>query len=221
MTAPTRREREKAETRQRILDAARELFATRGYDAVTMRSIAEKIEYTATALYFHFEDKEALLGALCTEDFLAFAKEFQASAGIADPVERIKSIGRAYIRFAVAHPNQYRFMFMTPLPPRHVDEGLLERGNPTQDAYAFLRNCVVDAIAAGRLRAEYADPDLAAQTLWAGVHGLVSLRIAKGCDPWFEWCDFERAAAAMLDAQIHGIFKPGKSGGSRRGRSRA
>ena len=60
-----RRDREREEIRTRILDAARELFATEGYEAVTMRRIADRIEYSATAIYFHFRDKEALLQELC------------------------------------------------------------------------------------------------------------------------------------------------------------
>ena len=68
-----RREREREETRTRILDAARELFAAEGYEAVTMRRIAERIEYSATAIYFHFKDKEALVKELCDVDFTSFA----------------------------------------------------------------------------------------------------------------------------------------------------
>jgi DNA-binding transcriptional regulator YbjK len=60
-TKPSRRAREKAALRAQILDAARQLFAKEGYEAVTMREVARKIQYTATALYYHFPDKESLL----------------------------------------------------------------------------------------------------------------------------------------------------------------
>jgi AcrR family transcriptional regulator len=66
MSARQRREREKVETRRKILDAARELFALDGYDAVTMRAIADRIEYTPTAIYFHFRDKGELIERLCS-----------------------------------------------------------------------------------------------------------------------------------------------------------
>jgi len=56
-----RRERERKAVRKKILDAARELFVAEGYDAVTMRRIAETIEYSPTAIYFHFKDKETLI----------------------------------------------------------------------------------------------------------------------------------------------------------------
>ena len=144
MGTTERRERERQELRDRILDAARALFAEQGYDAVTMRKIAEKIEYSPTAIYFHFKDKQTLLQELCDTDFGALASEFQKIAGNADPVDRLRLIGRAYVEFAIAYPNHYRLMFMTPgkasLQP---EDSRLARGNPEEDAYAFLRATVV------------------------------------------------------------------------------
>src|SRR6516225_5821051 len=96
-----RRERERQELRTRILDAARELFAEQGYDAVTMRGIAERIEYSPTAIYFHFKDKEALLRELCDTDFATLALKFRNIASIADPIERLRQIGRVYTTFAI------------------------------------------------------------------------------------------------------------------------
>ncbi len=74
MGTKERREREREELRTRILDAARELFAEEGYEAVTMRRIADRIEYSPTAIYFHFRDKEALMRELCDHDFRALAQ---------------------------------------------------------------------------------------------------------------------------------------------------
>src|SRR5262245_39035003 len=114
MGTSERRERERQETRKRLLDAARELFVELGYDAVTMRKVAEKAEYSATAIYHHFEDKKALLRELCDQDFGELAKRFVGFAGIEDPIERLRAVGRAYIDFGLAYPNHYRLMFMTP-----------------------------------------------------------------------------------------------------------
>src|ERR1700683_4973661 len=101
-----RREREKQELRTKILDAARELFVTQGYDAVTMRKVAEKIEYSPTAIYLHFKDKDALVLELCRHDFRAFAARFLEVATIADPVERLRKAGWEYLAFASEHPQQ-------------------------------------------------------------------------------------------------------------------
>src|SRR5688572_1877439 len=111
-----RRSRERAETRQMILDAAREMFVQHGYEATTMRAIAEKIEYTPTAIYHHFRNKETLLGTLSNTDFLALADAFQRIGRIEDPIERLHRIGQAYVNFALEHQMQYQLMFMTQHP---------------------------------------------------------------------------------------------------------
>src|SRR3954466_10030488 len=114
MGTKERREREKTEVREKILDAARNLFVSEGYESVSMRKIAEAIEYSPTAIYVHFTDKAALMQELCAHDFQSLAHVFHDLAKVADPVERIRQTGHAYIRFAVQFPNHYRFMFMTP-----------------------------------------------------------------------------------------------------------
>ena len=82
-----RREREKEEVRRKILDAARELFASEGYERVTMRRIADAIEYSPTTIYNHFEDKDDLVHALCEEDFGRLLGAPAAAPPPADPVE--------------------------------------------------------------------------------------------------------------------------------------
>src|SRR5215212_11892612 len=133
-----RREREREEVRTKILDAARELFVSEGYEAVTMRRIAERIEYSPTAIYFHFRDKDALLRELCDTDFRAFAEGFTVLARIADPVERLRASGYAYIDFGMNNPSHYRLMFMTPKNLAAKDSAIAQ-GDPAEDAYAFLK----------------------------------------------------------------------------------
>ena len=207
-TAAERREREKGEIRMKILDAARELFAEHGYDAVTMRTIAEKIEYTPTAIYYHFKDKDALIRELCDADYGALAQEFQKIATVADPIVRLRAMGVAYARFAFDHPQHYRLMFMTPEPC--PDTTPMERkGKPDQDGYAFLVWTVGQAVAAGRLRPEYNDVELTSQIVWAATHGVVALHIAKGNDTWVEWRPIEQQVDAMLTLLIRGLTQHG------------
>src|SRR5512145_1892097 len=94
-----RRERERDEVRRKILDAARELFATEGYERVTMRRIADVIEYSPTTIYNHFEDKVALVDALCEEDFACLLSAMSRAELPRDPVEAIRQLGLAYARF--------------------------------------------------------------------------------------------------------------------------
>ena len=202
-----RRAREREEIRSLILDAARDLFVSEGYEAVTMRRIAEKIEYSPTAIYFHFKDKEALLHELCDHDFGALALEFVRLADIDDPLERLRKTGHAYIDFGLNYPNHYRLMFMTPHPPRPSMESQLTRGNPEEDAYAFLKMMVAQAIVQGRFREEYSDIDLVSQVVWSGVHGVISLEIAKCNDDWVDWRPLADRAKTMIDILVDGLEK--------------
>jgi AcrR family transcriptional regulator len=173
-----RREREREEVRRKILDAARELFTTEGYDHVTMRRIADAIEYSATAIYSHFEDKDDLVKCLCEEDFSRLFAVLQTQPPPADPVEGIRQLGLAYARFAINYPNHYRFMFMTPAKFEHVPEP----ASPGKQSFGLLRSAVERAIAAGQLRE--GDVDTMAQVFWSQVHGAVALLITLQPQLW-------------------------------------
>lgn len=207
MGSVERRTREKEGTRRRILDAAREMFVRLGYEATTMRAIAQQVEYTPTAIYHHFENKDALLTELCAVDFRALAAAFLRIGRVADPVERLGRIREAYVEFAVEHPMQYQLMFMTRRPAIPAGETGLARGDPSEDAYAFLRQTCAEAIATGRLRPEINDPDAMAQMLWGSVHGIVSLRIAKEHDEWIAWRDVRTTARLAGEANVRGLLR--------------
>lgn len=205
-----RRQKERDDTRTLIMDAARELFVSEGYDGVSMRRIAEKIEYSPTAIYFHFRDKETLIRALVDHDFLVLAEQFTTAAQIADPIERLRATGLAYAEFAINYPNHYRLMFMTP-HEMSAETTALDKGNPEEDAYAFLRSIIGEGLALGRFRPELTDIELISQTVWAGVHGVVSLEIAKCNDDWVEWTDIQLRVATMIDVLINGLTVPSSS----------
>jgi len=205
-----RREREKLETRDKILDAARELFVNEGYEGVSMRKVAQKIEYSPTAIYVHFQDKEQLFLELCHSDFRRLAESFGQLALVPDPVERLRRIGHAYMQFGLENPNHYRMMFMTSHPP--IPDGIekeMGKGNPEEDAYAFLQQTVQEALRDEAFRPELKDADLIAQTLWASVHGVVSLQIAKCEDPWVPWRSFQQRADSAIEGMLSGLLKRG------------
>jgi len=208
MGVKERREREKSETRDKILDAARELFITEGFEGVSMRKVAEKIEYSPTAIYVHFADKEELFRELCHQDYARLAQVFQSSVMPTDPVERLKQIGAIYIDFGTRYPHHYKFMFMTPFPTREPNEEDREMmGNPEMDAYAFLKWAVQQALDAGCFREELTDAALISQTLWAAVHGVISLNIAKGADCWVDWRPMQDRTEMMLDITLRGLTR--------------
>jgi AcrR family transcriptional regulator len=214
MGTKERREREKDQTRAAILDAARELFVAQGYEGVSMRAIAEKIEYSPTVIYNYFKDKDALILELCQADFGKLADHLHEAARTPDPVQRLRQCGREYVRFALSYPNHYRLMFMTPYPlsaddPDHKLHKAEIKGNPETDAYAFVTGLVQQVAAAGRLRDPNPNIELIAQTLWAGLHGVISLEIAMGCDKeWTDWQPIEMRTETMLDTFTFGLFTP-------------
>jgi AcrR family transcriptional regulator len=208
MGTTERREREKQELRTKILDAARELFAAEGYEAVTMRKIAERIEYSATAIYAHFKDKNALIRELCEEDFSSFAQAFVEFLAIEDPIERMRRAGVAYVDFAINNPQHYRLMFMTVRPPIEGEDASGAK-DPGRNAYAFLRTTVADAIEKGLLRPELANADLVAQTIWAALHGIVALHITacRPKDEWMDWAPLADRRALMSEVVLRGLLR--------------
>ena len=207
MGSSTRRQRDYARLHAKILNAARTMFVERGYEAVTMRAIANAIEYSPTTIYLHFKDKESLIQELCTQDFLKLSQAFQRIARVADPIERLRRTGLAYAEFGLRNPNHYRLMFMTPHPPFDPDSTEVEKGNPQKDAYAFLTHIIAECVRGRRLRRGLTDVELIAQTVWAGVHGAVSLGIAKGNDPWVQWRTAKKRVALMIDALVIGLTR--------------
>jgi AcrR family transcriptional regulator len=203
-----RRQRERDEIRERILDAARELFVECGYEGVTMRKVAERIEYSPTTIYLHFADKETLFSEVCKADFAQLAEGFRKLADIPNPLEQLRASALAYIQFAVDHPNHYRLMFLTPHPAPLRGEACDRKGDPNEDAYAFLCGIVTEGIRAGLFRQEYDDAQLISQTLWAAVHGVASLEITHKHDDWVHWAPLAERSQTMLNGILFGLVHP-------------
>jgi len=207
MATTDRRARDKETLRQKILDAARALFVSHGYDGVTLRKIAEAIEYAPGTIYSHFKDKDELMRALCVADWNAFNASLPRIETGSDPVIAIRLLGAAYIEFGLAHPHQYQFLFMSRKPEllyAKLDaDTMAKKGDPARDGYALVRHTVQTAIDRKLLREELRDADLVAQTLWAGVHGITSLHIAMSNDTWIAWAPVLARAGQMLDALMH------------------
>lgn len=202
-----RRDREKAETRRLILEAARQLFTTEGYAQTSMRRIADQIGYTATTIYHHFADKDALLNELCVNDFRALGEALKQMEQIPDPIQRIRAMGANYVRFALQHPQQFRFMFMVERPIPGPDTAPID---PAEDGYIFLKTNVQEGIDAEAFLPEYSDPELLSQLLWAGMHGIATIHLSKppgGHHPWIDLRAPDETASAMCDVLLRGTLR--------------
>jgi len=205
MSISERRERDRLKIRNKILDAARELFAAEGYDAVTMRRIAEAIEYSATTIYLHFKDKDALINELCRVDLMSLTQALNNVAAEPDALERLRKIAMAYVAFGYSHPNHYRLMFMSNRLHEKDQLPQMGHGNPETDGYQLLLNTVTEAIAKQLVIADLDDANLLAQCCWASVHGVVAIHITQYGDPWIEWRSLEETARMTIDIMIRGL----------------
>ena len=183
MGVQERRAREKEELRQEIMDAARELFVKEGFDNVSMRKIAEKIEYSPTTIYLYFQDKADLLDCIVEETLSALQSRLDSLRQGHDLVADLKAGLTAYIEYWTYHPNDFRVAFMTDL--NALDPNRAWRCKTVGAAlYAGLRNRLRECSEAGVL--EYRDLETTSQAVWASIYGLVALFIMK---PHFPWVD--------------------------------
>ncbi|MBM2620811.1 helix-turn-helix transcriptional regulator [Actinoplanes sp. LDG1-06] len=166
MSIRERRERERQERERLIVDAARELAESEGWEAVTTRRLAERIEYSQPVLYSHFKGKDAIMAAVALDGFAELAAELRAArASAADPRAALAGAAAAYARFAETRPVVYEAMFTSKVDLTFASD---ETPPALQEGFAELREAV---------RPFAGDDDLGARTevFWAGLHGLVTL----------------------------------------------
>lgn len=198
-----RRTRHKASLRNEILEAARALFVEEGYDAVSMRKVAQRIEYSPTTIYLHFKDKGELFQAICEEMFAKLSRKLEESAKkraadpSPDPIEALREGLQIYAKFALKNPEHYTVTFM--LPRNQV---VPFDGSTGQQAFDFLRSGVTACVETGAF-SDDVDIEAASQSLWAAVHGVVALLIAK-CDR-FPFIKAERLVDETIDTMIRGL----------------
>jgi len=209
--------------RRVILDAARELFVCEGYANVSLRKIARRIGYTPMAIYVHFRDKSEILDCICEESFACFRANAERLDGLGlPPRERLAAGLRAYVDFGLEHPHHYQLTFMT---PPCGGQSLGRRNEIGQDCYQRMRRRVALCIGAeaaggvtGGVGAEgieggeagpegdavevSPEAELAAQTIWTAVHGLVSLLIAR---PEFPWLERERLIDSVIEGAVRAL----------------
>lgn len=180
-----RKEREKENLRQEIVDAAREIFVAEGYESLSMRKVAERIEYSPTTIYLYFKDKTELLREVCEEAFTRLGDAVKAakqSGG--EPGEVLRKGLYAYIDFGLTHPHHYEVAFVSPTDKVFKAGTYTYEGSAGQRAFDMLSTSVSECIEAGVLRKD--DVAKVAQTIWAGIHGVTSLLIMHEDFPFVE-----------------------------------
>jgi AcrR family transcriptional regulator len=179
MGSKQRRERERQEIRQSILSAAQAIAAEEGWQAVTTRKVAERIEYSQPTIYEYFENKQAILLALLHHGYQRMLQAMQQAAErTANPEERLLVISEAYWNFAFSSPELYQVMHGL----RGVVFGQPDAPLEARQTFALMRENVISWAEA--TNADMPRPDDAVDALWGMVHGLITLamdeRIAQG-----------------------------------------
>ncbi len=178
---PTTRTKRRQRTRQAILDAARQIIAEEGPAALSMRLLAERIDYSAAGLYEYFASKEEIVAAVCAEgQGYLFEAMRQADLDLPPP-EHLFQIGMAYIRFALEHPDYFLLMFTVAPPPEIAglpEEAVKAAMRQEGSAYGILVQSIQRGIEQGvyRLRPGFGLDEMA-YAAWTLVHGIAMLRI--------------------------------------------
>lgn len=170
-----RRDSERKELRQLILEAAGELFAQEGYEAFSLRRVAEHIGYSPGALYRYFEDKDDLLFNVADEGFKLFrASQRAAAESGGELTETLRAMAQAYIAFGLRYPTYYRLMFME--RPDLLFRSRQDQAIEWLQALTEYQDVFKAAVQAGVLRA--GDPLAMSEAWWAVLHGIVALGIS-------------------------------------------
>jgi AcrR family transcriptional regulator len=159
-----RKGRQRAEREHRIIAAARLIAESEGWNAVTIRRLADEIEYSQPVLYSHFENREAMVAAVAVEGFREMTTVLRGAAREAsDRRGALENAAKAYLTFARKHPALYEAMFTLPTNLRFA---AAETRSELKGAFEALGAVVAPA---------NADVEAATETFWAALHGLAEL----------------------------------------------
>lgn len=177
MGTQERKLRDKEQLKELILKAARETFLERGYESTSIRSIADRAEYSPGTIYLHYKDKDSILFELKNEGFVLLFQQMMVLQSVEDPFERLKAMGRIYLNFAMEHSDYYDLMFVIKAPLNILeDEECWLEG---QKAFEVLVSVVRECILHGRFKEQ--DPEALAFVIWSALHGMVTLSLKGRC----------------------------------------
>jgi AcrR family transcriptional regulator len=194
MGVAERRTREKEALRAKILEATSRLMVTEGPESVSIRRIAEQIEYSPATIYLYFKDKAELIDAICQELFGQMIEELGAAvAQETDPLKRFRLGLRAYIDFGISHPNHYLAVFGAPQHPREdaPPSDHNEAHRLGLEAFDILRQVIRGCIGQGVLPP--GDVETTSHAAWMCMHGITSLMITTYGGPFPVYPDMTAA----------------------------
>jgi len=197
-----RKEREKHEMREMILAAAKRLFIREGFESVTIRRIADEIEYSPATVYLYFKDKDTILCALQETGFRELSKRLEMHSSIVHPVERLKASGKTYCDFALENREMYDLMFIMRAPMNALPSP--EEWTVGRHSYELLQSTVQECVDGGYLHST--DAKLATFALWALMHGIVSIFIRERA-PMIPVDQHSKIISKIMDFTLTNVVK--------------
>jgi AcrR family transcriptional regulator len=194
-----RKQRARADLRRLILATAEELFVRHGFENVSMRKIAARMEYSPTTIYHYFKDKGELFFYLLESYHRALRRRMDRIYRTEpDPLRAVRKGMRTYTEFGLANPSYYKLAFNS--PPEFKAGSYLAEGQEGTLLFHGLRTSVEKCIRKGLFR--QMDVDLAAQTIWMMNHGVTSLLLSN---PNFPWRSRAALIQGVIDCAIAGL----------------
>jgi AcrR family transcriptional regulator len=210
-----RKEKQKLEIRKMILDASMKLFVEEGFENVTIRKIADLIEYSPTTVYLYFKDKNEILYHLHEIGFQKMSEANQTIAGIENPLIRLHKMGENYINFGLDQPEFYDVMFIQRAPMQVLEAMEDCDWKHGENALNTLKATIEECMEKGFVKK--GDVEAVSMGIWGMVHGLVSLairqRFDKLCPPArenFNTGEMRQMMHVSLNWLINSIDQSGK-----------
>jgi AcrR family transcriptional regulator len=192
--AERRRQQQRQEAQRAILDATEALLVEDGFERFSMRRLAQRCGYTAPTIYHHFGDKRGLIDALLEERVRRLLGRLRRVKHDGDPVETLRALARAFVRFGLQNPIHYRLL-SAPRPDSSPPPAA------AAEAQAMVEGPLAGLFRAGRLRC--GDLEEVRQCLWVLLHGLISMQISRPREGWSR-----SLLETALDAMLCGLISP-------------
>jgi AcrR family transcriptional regulator len=195
---------EKAKLKVKILEAAREIVIRDGFGALSIRKLAEKIGYTPGNIYLYFAGRDEIAREICRQSYAEILAAIEQAARVKDPMERLKALLKSYADFAEARPETYKLAFMQDPQFNEVmfrQTAIDEESGAGHQAFRLIVDALGELKKTGKID-KHASTRQLAEVLWAGVHGVVSLKLIY---PAFPATSTRELVKTMIRTLINGL----------------
>ena len=199
-----RKEDEKAKLKAKILGTAREIVIREGFGALSIRKLAEKIGYAPGNIYLYFAGRDEIAQEICRQSYTEMLAAIAQAASVKEPMERLKALLKSYADFAEARPETYKLAFMQDPQFNEVmfrQTAIDEENGAGRRAFGLIVDALDELKQGGKID-KRANTRQLAEVLWAGVHGVVSLKLIY---PAFPATPTSTLVRSMIRTLLNGL----------------